>query len=502
MKSVLKKFSKAIGLTLLASLCFFSCSNEQKKRDTIRMNISSEPDSFFPWKAASADTKAILYNIFEGLTSFDETGKIIPCLAESYSISDDGLLYKFNLRKNVRFHNDKQFTSEDVIYTYKNLAGLDGLTARSDEMQIIKRISATSDYSVEVELKSPSASFLTFANAPILQADYDDNEANPIGTGPYKFVQYVIHQKVVLTANENYWDKENFPSIKNVELYVISDEASCLSSLASKQIDIAQMITATNANALKDKYEVISYPQNMVQIFAMNNALKPFDDMRVRRAVCLAVNKHEIIEGAFDGMATELYSNFSPVLKNFYNSELTSVNRYDVEQAKALLKEAGYENGFEITITVPSNYTPHVDSAVIIKSQLEKIGITAKIQSIEWASWLSDVYSNKKYETTVIAFGGKLEPNDILKRYVSTYKKNFVNFNNKEYDSIFTKALTETNEALRISQYKKCQSILSDECPCCFICDPNNVVLLQDYVKGFSYYPVVRYNFSKMYFED
>ncbi|MBP5402850.1 MAG: hypothetical protein J6Y36_06800 [Treponema sp.] len=495
-----KNLFKIIACSIIA-LSALSCTPGNSSNDVLRINLPSEPDSFFPWKNSAADTKAILYNIFEGLMTFDKDGKIKPCLAKEYSVSVDGLIYSFTIRDDVYFHNGQKLTTEDVLYTYQNLAGINGYEPKSDELQIIKNAWTKDDNIFEVELKKPSASFLTFAISPILQKGYEENEKQPVGTGPYKFAEYSIHQRVVLEKNEAYWNTEKKPAIKRIELYIISDEASCLSALQSDQLDAVQMVMAGNAKTLSKEFNMIMYPQNMVQIFAMNNSVKPFDDPRVRKAICLAINKKEIIEGAMDGAGTELYSNFSPVLNIFYNDRLEKINPYDIKKAKKLLKEAGYENGFNIKITVPANYSVHVDTAQIIAKQLEKIGITCQINGIEWTTWLSDVYTNRQYETTVIAFGGKLEPNDILKRYTSSYKKNFVCFYNSEFDRNFNDALTELDEAKRIEMYKECQKILAEDCPCAFISDPNNTVLLKKNLKGFTYYPISYYDFSSMYFE-
>ena len=494
---------KKITILLLISFLtiFFSCSKKQENSNILRMNISSEPDSFSPWKSSAADTKAILFNIFEGLTTFDPTGKITPCIAENYQVSDDGLTYTFNIRKDVYFHNGKQLTGKDVLYTYQNLAGLNGLSPTSDEMQIIKNAYLENDFCFKVELKKSTASFLTFAIQPILQKDYLENESKPIGTGPYKFKEYTIHQKVVLEKNDSYWNKEKMPKIPTIELYIISDESSLIYALQSNQLDIAQLLTGGNAKTLENQFDLISYPQNMVQIFAMNNKIKPFDNQKVRKAISLAINKKEIIDGALNGFATELYSNFSPVLKNYYNDELKNINEFNIKEAKKLLTQANYPNGFELTITVPSNYTAHIDTAQIIITQLEKIGIKCKVNTIEWATWLTDVYSNKDFETTVIAFGGKLEPNEILKRYTSTYKRNFVGFSNEQFDKCFSDALIELNEEKRINLYKECQKILAEENPCVFISDPNNCVLKKKNVKGFTYYPISFYDLSSLYFE-
>ena len=152
MKKIVKLFLAAVAASTLA----FSSCGTKKDGDTLRMSMISEPDSFFPWKSAAAETAAVTDNIFEGLLKADKNGALYPALAESYSVSDDFLTYTFNLRKGVKFHNGADFTSADCVYTYKNLAGLDGLTVRSDNMHIVKSVSAPDNYTFTVELKCPT----------------------------------------------------------------------------------------------------------------------------------------------------------------------------------------------------------------------------------------------------------------------------------------------------------------------------------------------------------
>lgn len=497
----LTKVITAVFVLALAGTLFSSCGKKAENKDTIKISIQSEPDSFFPWKAASADTKAIIYNIYDSLTFFDESGKIIPSVAKSWKVSDDGLLYTFELESGITFHDGSLLTEKDVLYSYRNYAGLEGYTILNDSMALIKAVSAPAAGKFIVELKAPSSEFVNLcATCPIVKEGATAED--PInGTGPYKLAGYEIHQKVVLEKNENYWNKARMGKIKNVELYVITNESATLSALSSGQIDVAQLLTPGTAKTMADKFTFINTPQNMVQIFGMNNSVKPFDDIRVRKAISMAVNKKENIEGVMDGSATELYSNFSPIMKNYYNEKLTKVSPYDVKKAKALLKEAGYENGFEMTITVPSNYTIHMDTAQVIVNNLAQVGITAKIEGIEWTTWLSRVYTNKDFETTVIAFGGKLEPSAILRRYYSTYKRNFVKYVNPDFDKAFDEAFNALNQEKQAEKYKECQKILAEDCPCVFLCDPNNSVLTQKNVKGYKCYPIVFYDLSSYYFE-
>ena len=495
------KKSRFFSVVVAFSLFFISCG-EENSTNVLRMNVSSEPDSFFPWESAAADTAAIFYNIFDGLFAFDEKGAIIPALCESYEISDDKLTYTFHLRKGVKFHNDADFTSKDCVYTYENLAGLNGNSVKSDLIaRSVESLSAPDDYTFVIKTKNRLGGFLALNICPILPLGYSNHAEKPIGTGAYKFVEYKLHQKVVLEKNENYWNTENLPSIPRIEIYVMSDENAILSALQSKQLDIGQLLSAENAKTLVNKFQLYSAPQNMVQVLGMNNSVAPLDNPLVRQAITMAVNKDEIIEGAMGGFGTKLYSNFSPILGTFYNDRLSEIYKNDLSQAKALLNVAGYSNGFDLTITVPANYRIHMDTAQIIAKQLSQIGINCKIQPVEWTTWLDQVYTKFDYQATVIAFGGKLEPAEVLRRYYSKYKRNFTRYNNPVFDETFDKAELETDQAKRIKYYKYCQELLTKSAPAVFIADPNNTVLLRKDIRGYETYPVQFYNFAKMRFE-
>ena len=496
------KKSVFVGFVLSVSLLLASCGSKDSK-DVLRINVSSEPDSFFPWESAAADTAAIYYNIFDGLLSFDEKGAIHPALCTSYEISSDKLTYTFHLREGVKFHNGADFSSADCMYTYENLAGLNGNTTRSDMMmRSIESISAPDKNTFVIKLKYQNGGFLALNISPILPVGYTNHAEQPIGTGAYKFVEYQLHQKVVLEKNENYWNTQNLPSIPRIEIYVMSDENAILSALQSKQLDIGQMLTPENAKTLEGKFQLFSAPQNMVQVLGLNNSVKPLDNPLVREAITMAIDRDEIIAGAMGGFGTKLYSNFSPILGAYYNNRLSEIYKTDSTAAKATLASAGYPNGFELEITVPGNYRTHVDTAQIIAKQLEKIGIQCKLKTVEWTTWLDQVYTKFDYQATVIAFAGKLEPSEVLRRYYSSYKRNFTRYNNPVFDETFDKAELETDMTKRVNYYKYCQELLTKSAPAVFIADPNNTVLLRKDVRGYETYPVLFYNFAKMYFEQ
>ena len=493
----MKKTGKTAALALTMSMAVtampFGVSAEETDKTVVRINMESEPDNLDPWLSAASDTEAVFHNVFEGLVLFDETGALIPGLAESWDISDDGLTYTFHLRDDVTFHNGKAFSAEDVVYTYESLSGLGGEEALSSKFKNLTSVEAVDDYTVTMTLAEADAAFLQYTRVAVLPKGYEDQSSAPVGTGPFVFEKYVPGQMVVLEKNEDYYDESRMPKIDEAQIYIMGDDSAVLTALQSGQLD-AGIVYADSADYLTGDFTVNSSPQNMVQLFALNNSATPFDDVRVRQAFEYAVNKDQIIDGVFAGYATELYSNFSPVMSHFYNDELEDIYTYDVDKAKELMAEAGYEDGFDITITVPSNYQKHVDTAQVIAQQLKQINVNATIEPVEWGQWLEQVYTNADYQTTVVGLTGKLDPNDILGRYVSDYAKNFMKYNNPDYDKLIEEAKTASDE--------ECQKMLTDDAAAVWICDPNAIAVTRSDLKGYTFYPVSFIDLSKLYYEE
>ena len=500
----MKKTGKTAALALTALMAVtampFGVSADETDKTIVRINMESEPDNLDPWLSAASDTEAVFHNVFEGLVLFDETGALIPGLAKSWDISDDGLTYTFHLRDDVTFHNGKAFSAEDVVYTYEALSGLGGEEPLSSKFTNVTAINAIDDYTVELTLGEADAAFLQYTRVAVLPKGYEDQSSAPVGTGPFVFEKYVPGQMVVLEKNENYYDESRMAKIDEAQIYIMGDDSAVLTALQSGQLD-AGIVYADSADYLSGDFTINSSPQNMVQLFALNNSVEPFDDVRVRQAFEYAINKDQIIDGVFAGYATELYSNFSPVMSYFYNDELSDVYTYDVEKAKELMAEAGYEDGFDITITVPSNYQKHVDTAQVIAQQLKEINVNATIEPVEWGQWLEQVYTNAEYETTIVGLTGKLDPNDILGRYVSDYGKNFMKYSNPDYDKLIEEAKTASDEE-RVELFKECQKVLTEDAAAVWICDPNAIAVTRSDLKGYTFYPVSFIDLSKLYYEE
>jgi peptide/nickel transport system substrate-binding protein len=476
------------------SIMIFSFSSN------IVIRVPQDPDFLDPHKAAASGTYEMMFNVFEGLLKPSPDGKVIPAVAESYTVSDDGLEYTFKLRKNIKFHNGEIVTVEDVLYSLNRLKGNDKDSALSSDFQkYVESIDSPDSQTIKVRLNTRNSDFLVKFVAAIVPKKVNLLNDNPIGTGPYSFVEYVPGQKLVLKKFADYWGEK--AHIDNVVFKIIPDEQTSLLSFLSGDIRMYPRINDIQAEMLKDRYNVIKGEQNMVQLMTMNNKVKPFDDKRVRQAINYAIDKDEIIQLVANGNGTKLGSNMSPIMKEYYEEGLEDYYKTDLKKAKQLLKDAGYSNGFNTTITVPSNYKFHVDTAQVIAEQLKKIGINVDIKQVEWGVWLDEVYSKRNYDMTIIGLTGKLSPYDILRRYLSDYPKNFYNYENLEYDEIINKAISETNEDIRAALYKQAQIILTEDAAAVYIMDPQLTVVTYKEIKGYTMYPLYVQDISKLYYE-
>ena len=258
-------------------------------------------------------------------------------------------------------------------------------------------------------------------------------------------------------------------------------------------------LTQTQANELDDSFTIYEGTMNLVQALYLNNEVEPFNNVKVRQAMCYAVDKQEIQDLIFDGKGTEIGSSMFPAFEKYYSEELNKNYETDIDQAKELLAEAGYPDGFSFTITVPSNYQPHIDTAQVLVDQYKEIGLDASIELVEWNTWLSEVYTNRDYETTVIGVdASNLTARALLERFDSKAGNNFVNFDSTAFAEALALAISSVNEEEKITAYKECERILSEEAANVYIQDMPELVAISDKYTGYEFYPLYVQDISKL----
>lgn len=488
------------GGDLKASTNVTALTSEIQVGGIVRTTMPSEPDHLDPHLSAAADTKAVMNNVFEGLIRFDEKGAFLPQLATDYTVSDDGLQYTFDIRTDVTFHNGEPMTMDDVLYSYKRLSGLNGETPLSSKFQSVTSIEAIDEDTLTFTLSNQDASFLSTLIEPVIPKNYTEQSSKPIGTGPFSFVNYSPAKSIVLKRNDAYYDTTRMASIDEIEFRIMTDESSILMALKSGDLDMAQVLSMS-VPALEKDFTMTSFPQNMVQIFALNHDIEPFNDLRVRQAINYAIDKDLIINGVVGSYGSKLYTNASPVM-GFWFNDLSQKEPYpyNLEKAKALLEEAGLPNGFTTTIKVPSNYQTHIDTAQVLADMLKQVGITLNIELMEWGTWLDTVYSGGNYETTIIGLAGKLDPHETFVRYQSEYAKNFYHLKSDTYDQLIADGIHETDPDKRAAIYKQAQQFLADEAVAVYIMDPHLIMASKPDLQGYTPYPAPYFDATKLYY--
>lgn len=479
-----------------------SSSKEPVVGGTIAVGIPQDlENSLDPHLAVAAGTREILFNLFEGLIKPDSEGNLVPAVASDYNISDDGKTYTFVLREGIKFHNGKPVTVSDIKYSIDRCADTTSGEPLVSAYSIIESVNIVDDSTVEIVLSESNTEFLGYMTTAIIPEDYEEQATKPIGTGPFIFVSRSPQENIILEKNEDYWGTPAY--LDRVELKVIANADTIVTNLKGGTIDIFARLNSSQAAELSEDFNIEEGTMNLVQALYLNHNMEPFDNLLVRQAMSYAINPQEIMDMIADGKGTEIGSSMFPAFEKYYLKELNEIYTYDPVKAKELLTEAGYPDGFEMTITVPSNYQPHIDTAQVIVEELKAVGIKATINLVEWNSWLSDVYMNRNYETTVIGVdAAELTARALLERFVSSADGNFINYNNPEYDQLFNQVLTTVEEEKQIELYKEMETILAEDAANVYIQDLANLVAINKKLEGYTFYPVYVQDYSTIYYVE
>jgi len=455
---------------MMGAVFFTSCSRQGSRAQSqgtateLRYGFTTEPATLDPLSPANtADGRSILFNVFEGLVKPDTEGRLLPCLAESVAIEpvngEAGRLYIFKLRENVRFHDGSPLTAADVKFTLETAAA-----ANFVGFSAIEKIETNGDYDMRITLKNSDPEFLPYLTAGVVKAGSTDRDKNAIGTGPYYIESYNIQQSLVLKKFADYW-QDNVPRLEKVTIVFFADSDALILGLHGGSIDGAPLTGALAQQLSPAQFDIIHASSAMVQLLVLNNAAAPLNDIRVRQALNYSIDIQGIIDTAFYGKGAPSGSPIIPGLAVYYEQSLLDPYPLDRERALSLLTQAGYGEGgrkLSLEITVPSNYTMHVDTAQVIADQLDKTGIDVTIKLVDWATWLSDVYQKRNYQATIISIDSLyVSPKGFLFRYYSGEDSNFFNFSSADFDRIYNTILAETSEEKRIALYKEAQRIIS-----------------------------------------
>ncbi len=399
-------------LIMTTAVLVLSTGNLWAKTD-ITVALQLEPPHLDPTSAAAGAIDSVLYsNVFEGLTRFTSDGAIVPGLASSWVISDDGLSYTFTLRNGVTFHDGTTMDAEDVKFSLIRILAEDSANAQKALYSAISSVEVVDSDTVKVTLSEANGNLLfnlAWGDAVIVAPESIENiKQTPIGTGPFKFDLWNQGDRIELSAYGGYWG--NTPALNKATFKFISDPTAAFAAMMAEDIDVFSGFPAPEnlpQFEADPRFQVLVGSTEGETILSTNNKQAPFNDVRVRQALAHAINRQEIIDGAMFGYGTPIGTHFAP--HNPAYIDLTNDSSFNLDKARSLLTEAGMPDGFETTLHLPPpSYARR--GGEIIAAQLAEVGIKAQIINVEWAQWLETVFRGKNFGLTIVSH---TEPMDI-----------------------------------------------------------------------------------------
>lgn len=443
-------------------------------RTDITVALQLEPPHLDPTSAAAGAIDSVLYsNVFEGLTRFASDGSIVPGLASEWDISDDGLVYTFKLRDGVTFHDGTTMDAEDVKFSLDRARAEDSTNAQKALFASIADVTVIDPLTVQVILSEPTGNFIfnmAWGDAVIVAPESIENiKTDPIGTGPFKFVDWVQGDKIDVERYDAYWG--DAPALDKATFKFISDPTAAFAAMMAEDVDVfanfpaPELLTQFEADP---RFQVLLGNTEGETILAMNNKQPPMDDVKVREAIAHAINRQAIIDGAMFGYGAPIGSHFAPHHPAYI--DLTAMSDYDPEKSKALLAEAGFADGFTTTLKLPPpSYARR--GGEIIASQLREVGIETEITNLEWPQWLEEVFRGKDFGLTIVSH---TEPMDIGIYARPDY---YFQYDNPDFQALIAELNKTANPVKQVELLQQAQTIIAE-----------------DYVNGFLFelaYPTV-----------
>jgi len=429
-------------------------------KTNLTVGMVLEPPNLDPTGGAAAAIDEVVYaNVFEGLTRFGSDGAILPALAWSWDISEDGLVYTFNLAPGVKFHDGTDMTADDVVFSFERAVAEDSTNAQKALFADIATVEAVNDTTVRITLSKPNGNFLfnmAWGDAVIVAPESAaDNATNPIGTGPFVFVNWAQGDNVALARNPDYWGEP--AKLENVVFKFISDPTAAFSAMMAEDVDAFPNFPAPETLPQLDadpRFNVIVGTTEGETILTMNNRREPLNNIKVRQAIAHAINRQAIIDGAMFGFGEPIGTHFNPT--NIDYVDLTAQSNYDPEKSKALLAEAGIT---DLTLSLklpPPTYARR--GGEIIAAQLRAVGINTEITNVEWSDWVNSVFLNDRdFDLTIVSH---TEPFDIGIYGRDDY---YFGYDNAEFKQIMADLNNATDPAERSKLLGDAQRRIADD---------------------------------------
>lgn len=471
--------------------------------------------------SASFDITGLIFN---GLVKYNKNIKLVGDLAESWDISEDKLKIRFHLKKDVKWQDGRPFTAKDVKFTYDLYVNPKTPTAYAADFMKVKELRVLDDHTVEVLYDKPYAPALgswgqAMHPAHLLEGkDVTQSplKRDPIGTGPYRFKEWLTGQKIVVDANEGYFDGR--PYISRVLTRVIPDLATMFLELKAGKIDQMgltplQYRRQTDTKTFKEdfnKYKYLSFGYTYLGY----NLLNPlFKDRKVRQALTTAIDRKGLVEGVLLGLGKVINAPYKP--DTYWYNENVKEHPYDPEKAKKMLAEAGWSDTdgdgiidkdgkpFSFTILTNQGNAQRLKAATIIQSHLKKVGVDVNIRTVEWAAFLKNFINKKKFEALVMGWSIGIDPDQTViwhSEKTGEHELNFISYNNPRVDELLELGVSTYDRSERKKYYDEFQEIIAKDQPYTFLYAPYSLPIISARFHGIKPAPAgISYNFERWF---
>lgn len=468
----------------------------------LNMGLLVEPPGLDPFHQAADARIRLTVLIYQGLFYEGPTGEAVPLLAESYTVSDDGLVYTIKLRQGVTFHTGEAMTAKDVAYSYNYIRNPENGSPGAGDFATISDITAVDDYTVKVTLKLPNASLpMTLGNkyGAVVPAGYFDNESaknllntKSVGTGPFILAEFAPNSHIILDKNPNYWDK-GMPYLDGVDFSILPNSASMLVALRNKRIDLVALNRPQDVQQVQGVkgLEINRWPSLGQASIDLGLETKPLDNQLVRQAISLAVDKNEIMQASIGDLGTVL-GTIPAALQEQWGLPLDELplKGPDPEAARELLKQAGMEKGFALSLTTINGYDWMDAAAVTLREQLGRVGITLNIQRVDLGVWINN-FRSSKMGFTFNDWASQPDPNLLFFRHFHSKPEgaDFRNWNNTEASTLLDKGRATSDPAARRQIYLDFQKILAESVPTIMLFSPDHITVRSQKVQNYVQHP-------------
>ncbi len=454
----------------------------QPKKDTLVLAMTLEPPGLDPTAgAAAAIAEVVQYNVLETLTKIRSDSSIAPLLAQSWTVTPDNKTWAFKLRPGVKFQNGEPFNAASVKFSLERAAAADSTNKDKAVFANIVNLSATDDLTVVITLKNTNPDLLFQlgqATAVIVEPkSAASNHTQPVGTGPFRLESWTKGSNLVLTRWDGFRDAKSV-ALRRVTIRFISDAAAQVAALLAGDVDLFPRVSAARSLSqfkADKRFQVLVGGSRAKTIVAINNKKKPLDDVRVRRAIAMAIDRKQVVDAVADGFGTPIGSFYVPGAPGYV--DLTAVNAYNPDKARALLKEAGVSSPLALSLKLPP--TPYArQGGEVIAAMLAKVGIAAKQESVEWAQWLSGVYAQKAYDLTIISH---VEPLDFGNFARPGY---YWNYESAQFNALWAQISSTADSAQRLKLMADAQRLVADDAVAAYLYQPTWITVASARLKG------------------